>query len=102
MPFRADRSTSFISQDYIVAPGVQALSTAPLAAFGCRSVFVYSRPANTLPIWVGGPLLGVAGSNGIRIMPDGGISIDIDNIAKVFVVEPTNSGTQVITVFVNG
>jgi hypothetical protein len=104
---RADRMTFYLSLDVIVGVGVQALSAAPLGAFGCRSVFIFSRSTNTLPIFVGNTVgllggLGAAGNNGIIILPSDGISIDIDNISKISVVEPTGAGTQIICVAING
>lgn len=69
----------------------------PLEAGGnvCRSVVVAAALANTQTVRVGGSTLTPV-ANGVELAAGDSISIDIDSTGKVFVVDTTASGTQIV------
>lgn len=102
-----------LAQQVVIIPDPSPLFQVSLATLftspvvrRCQSVFLYSPlndgfyNDNTLPILVGGPE--VSATCGQPLLPGEFIYLDIDSLEKVFVFEPTNSGTQILVVTVSG
>jgi hypothetical protein len=79
---------SAITQGTLVTSNVAAALAASAA---CKYVSVTNPSSNTDTVYVGGA--GVTTANGYELLPGESVGIEIDDIAKVFVIAGSNTPT---------